>query len=107
MLSAVLTWEFAVHSVRMADLKPGPTAQVFPLALAPTAPVLRRRAGRTSLPSIGPHKSSSSVSVHRRRKDMARPARRPLAVTAPTVHDLSEEFLASCKAKDLSDRTVE
>lgn len=38
---------------------------------------------------------------------MARPARRPIAVAPATVDDLREEFLASCRAKNLSERTVE
>jgi integrase/recombinase XerD len=38
---------------------------------------------------------------------MARPARRPIAVAPSTVDDLREEFLASCRAKNLSERTVE
>jgi integrase/recombinase XerD len=38
---------------------------------------------------------------------MARPAGRPLAAREATVHDLREEFLARCRAKNLSARTME
>jgi site-specific recombinase XerD len=38
---------------------------------------------------------------------MARPAGRPLGVREASVYDLREEFLARCKAKNLSDRTLE
>jgi hypothetical protein len=38
---------------------------------------------------------------------VVRPARRPIAIAPCTVGDLRKEFLASCKAKNLSDRTVE
>jgi site-specific recombinase XerD len=38
---------------------------------------------------------------------MPRPARRPIAVVPSTVDDLRQEFLASRRAMNLSDRTVE
>jgi integrase/recombinase XerD len=38
---------------------------------------------------------------------MARPAGRPRAVREASVYDLREEFLARCRAKNLSDRTME
>jgi hypothetical protein len=38
---------------------------------------------------------------------MARPAGRPIAVRAVTIHDLREEFLARCTAKNLSGWTLE
>jgi hypothetical protein len=38
---------------------------------------------------------------------MARPAGRPRAVREASVYDLREEFLARCRAKNLSDRTIE
>lgn len=38
---------------------------------------------------------------------MARPAGRPIAIREPSIYDLREEFLARCRAKNLSDRTIE
>lgn len=38
---------------------------------------------------------------------MARPAGRPLAAREPSVYDVREEFLARCRAKNLSGRTME
>jgi integrase/recombinase XerD len=38
---------------------------------------------------------------------MARPGRRPIGLAPATVDDLREEFLASCRAKNLAERTVE
>jgi integrase/recombinase XerD len=38
---------------------------------------------------------------------MVRPAGRPIAARTVTVHDLREEFLARCTAKNLSSRTLE
>jgi hypothetical protein len=38
---------------------------------------------------------------------MARPAGRPLAVREVSIYDLREEFLSRCRAKNLSDRTME
>lgn len=66
-------------------------------ASGPTAPEFRpaRAAPVFLLPFLSPPEEEK----------MARPAR-PLAITAPTVHALREEFLASCKAKNLSDRTL-
>jgi len=69
---------------------------VSPLSL--TAPVFCSTPDRTSLPTSCPNPEEER---------MARPARRPIAVAPSTVDDLREEFLASCRAKNLSDRTVE
>jgi integrase/recombinase XerD len=38
---------------------------------------------------------------------MVRPAGRPLRRRAVTIHDLREEFLARCQARNLSDRTIQ
>lgn len=38
---------------------------------------------------------------------MVRPVGHPLHRRAVTVHDLREEFLARCQARNLSDRTIQ
>ena len=74
-----------------------------------TSVAFSRGTDRTSLP-IDPARTTfllRAPNPEEEEEEMARPARRPIAVAPATVDDLREEFLASCRAKNLSERTVE